>query len=419
MGGRDARGPSPPSQLADLEICATVALRVSWLRFVSEVQLALWPWIHSIRVRSGVAFTMSQVREITDYLRMTVEQGGSDLHLSAHAPPAARVNGSLVPLEEFELSPDDCKELIMGTLSETQRARLEEDWELDYAMEAREIGRFRGNVHYTSAHIEAAFRHIPPEIPVLSSLGHQPIVEQLCGLRHGLVLVTGVTGSGKSTTLAAMIRLIAETRSGVIITIEDPVEFVFPHMACLIKQREVGRDTKTFARALRQAMRQDPDVIVVSELRDLETIQIALTAAETGHLVLATLHTVDAPQSIDRLVDVFPPDQQQQIIAQLSNVLEAIVSQRLLPRVDGQGRVLATEVMRMNYGLRNCIRDRKVEQVVGLMEIGRQEGMHTIDDTLELLFHQKLISREEALHHARDDTRFEAPPEEPKKSIWT
>jgi len=362
---------------------------------------------------------MSESLDIIDFLRQTVEHGGSDLHIAAHAPPAARINGSLVPLRDEPLDPEACRELIMGTLSEAQRARLEEDWELDYAMEARDIGRFRGNVHYTSTHMEAAFRHIPPEIPVLADLGHLPVVEQLCGLRRGLVLVTGVTGSGKSTTLAAMIRRIAETRAGVIITIEDPVEFVFPHMACLIKQREVGRDTKTFARALRQSMRQDPDVIVVSELRDLETIRTALTAAETGHLVLATLHTVDAPQTIDRLVDVFPPDQQQQIIAQLGNVLEAIISQHLLPRADDQGRVLATEVMRMNYGLRSCVRDRKIEQIVGLMEIGRQEGMHTIDDTLEILHHQKLITREEVLLHCRDANRFPGPPVPVKKSIWT
>jgi twitching motility protein PilT len=267
--------------------------------------------------------------------------------------------------------------------------------------------------------MEAAFRHIPTEIPDLAGLGHQPVVEELCSLRSGLVLVTGVTGSGKTTSLAGMIRRIGETRPGVIITIEDPVEFVFPHMASLIKQREVGRDTKSFSRALRQALRQDPDVIVVSELRDLETIQIALTAAETGHLVLATLHTVDAPQSIDRLVDVFPPDQQQQIIAQLGNVLEAIISQRLITRADGEGRVLATEVLKMNYAVRACVRDRKIEQVVGLMEVGRKEGMHTIDDTLDLLFENKLISRELALHHARDPQRFAAPePAARKKTIW-
>lgn len=363
---------------------------------------------------------MSSPRDITDYLRETVEAGGSDLHLAAHAPPAARLHGSIRPLEDFSLTPEDCKTLIMDTLSEAQRAKLEEEWELDYAMAVKDVGRFRGNVHYSQTHLEAAFRHIPEEIPILEDLGHSQTVDRFCELQRGLILVTGVTGSGKSTTLAGMIRRIGETRSGVIITIEDPIEFVFPHMSSIIKQREVGRDTKSFARALRQALRQDPDVIVVSELRDLETIRIALTAAETGHLVLATLHTVDAPQSIDRLVDVFPSDQQQQIRAQLANVLEGVISQRLLPRADGEGRVLGTEVMKLNYALRACIRDHKLEQVVGLMEVGRQEGMHTIDDALESLLQSGLISREEALHQCRDATRF-APPshEAKKKSIWT
>jgi twitching motility protein PilT len=363
---------------------------------------------------------MSKVRDITDYLRETVEAGGSDLHLAANAPPAARLNGKICPLEDFALSPDDCKGLIMGTLSEAQRAKLEEEWELDYAMAVQGVGRFRGNVHYTQTNMEAAFRYIPEKIPELADLGHSPAVDKFCQLQRGLVLVTGVTGAGKTTTLAAMIRRNAETHSGVVITIEDPVEFVFPHMSSIIKQREVGRDTKSFSRALRQALRQDPDVIVVSELRDLETIRIALTAAETGHLVLATLHTVDAPQTIDRLVDVFPADQQQQVIAQLANVLQGIISQRLLPRLDGKGRVLATEVMKMNYALRSCVRDKKLEQVVGLMEVGRQEGMHTIDDSLETLMKGGMISREEAKQHCRDMTRFEPPEvDEQKKSIWT
>ncbi len=363
---------------------------------------------------------MSEVRDITDYLRETVEAGGSDLHLAADAPPAARLHGSIRPLEDFALTADDCQRLIMGTLSEAQRAKLEEEWELDYAMAVQGVGRFRGNVHYTQTHMEATFRYIPEEIPELSQLGHSPIIEKFCQLKRGLVLVTGVTGAGKTTTLAGMIRRNAETNSGVIITIEDPIEFVFAHMSSIIKQREVGRDTKSFARALRQALRQDPDVIVVSELRDLETIRIALTAAETGHLVLATLHTVDAPQSIDRLVDVFPSDQQQQIIAQLSNVLEGVISQRLIPRIDGQGRVLASEILKMNYALRACVRDRKLEQMVGLMEVGRQEGMHTIDDSLDTLLKSRMISREEALYHCRDVTRFQAPEAEPtKKSLWT
>ncbi|OYV04824.1 MAG: type IV pili twitching motility protein PilT [Verrucomicrobiales bacterium VVV1] len=352
---------------------------------------------------------MSQLRDIDDYLRMAVENGASDLHLSVDAPPAARINGAMIPLEDFVLTPEATRTLVFSTLSETQRSKLETEWELDYAIEISGLGRFRANVHYARNHIEAAFRHIPPEVPDLSQLGHSPTIERFCQERRGLILVTGVTGSGKTTTLAAMVKRIAETRSGVIITIEDPVEFLLPHRSCLIKQREIGKDTKSFTMALRQALRQDPDVIVVSELRDLETIRIALTAAETGHLVLATLHTIDAPQTIDRLVDVFPPDQQQQILAQLSNVLEGIICQRLLPKADGTGRVLASEVMCVNYGLRSCIRDRKIEQLVGLMEIGSKEGMHTIDDSLDLLLRQGTITREEALFQCRDKQRFLPP----------
>lgn len=358
---------------------------------------------------------MSQLRDIDDYLRMAVENGASDLHLSVDAPPAARINGAMIPLEDFVLTPEATRTLVFSTLSETQRSKLESEWELDYAIEISGLGRFRANVHYARNHIEAAFRHIPPEVPDLSQLGHSPTIERFCQERRGLILVTGVTGSGKTTTLAAMVKRIAETRSGVIITIEDPVEFLLPHRSCLIKQREIGKDTKSFSMALRQALRQDPDVIVVSELRDLETIRIALTAAETGHLVLATLHTVDAPQTIDRLVDVFPPDQQQQILAQLSNVLEGIICQRLLPKTDGTGRVLASEVMCVNYGLRACIRDRKIEQLVGLMEIGSKEGMHTIDDSLDLLLRQGTITREEALFQCRDRQRFLPPAPERRK----
>ena len=367
---------------------------------------------------------MNQAREITDYLRQTIELGGSDLHLSVWAPPAARVSGNLVPLEDFLLDPETTRRLILDTLTETQRAQLEENWELDYALQLEDVGRFRGNVHLARGCMEAAFRHIPQHIPELGELGHHAVVHDICQLRRGLVLVTGITGSGKSTTLASMVRRISENRSGVIVTIEDPVEFVFSHASCLIKQREVGADTHGFPIALRQALRQDPDVIVVSELRDLETIRIALTAAETGHLVLATLHTVDAPQSIDRLVDVFPPEQQPQIVTQLSGVLEAVVSQRLIPRADGQGRVLASEVLRANHGIRTCIRERKLEQLVGLMEIGFKDGSRTIDQSIAALLDSGFITREEALFHCREKRTFDAPPPapaEPKKpkSIWT
>lgn len=360
-------------------------------------------------------------RDITEYLRQTLALGGSDLHLSAWAPACARVHGSIVPFDQELLDPDTVRDLILDTLTESQRATLEEDWELDYALQVEGIGRFRGNVHMARGHAEAAFRFISQDIPSLDSLGHDTAVQEFCTLRNGLVLVTGITGSGKSTTLASMIRQIAETRNGVIITLEDPIEFVHEHRSSLIKQREIGTDTHSFPRALRQSLRQDPDVIVVSELRDLDTIRIALTAAETGHLVLATLHTPDAPQTIDRIVDVFPAEQQPQIITQLSSALEGIISQRLIPRADGNGRVLATEILRTNHAIRNCIRERKLEQIVGLMEIGNREGNHTIDQSIARLFESHVITREEAIFNSRERKIFEAPPKESRKpkSIWT
>ncbi|MEO7099567.1 MAG: PilT/PilU family type 4a pilus ATPase [Luteolibacter sp.] len=360
-------------------------------------------------------------RDITDYLRETIARGGSDLHLSAWAPACARVNGSIVPFDEEVLDPATVRNLILDTLTESQRATLEEDWELDYALQVDGVGRFRGNVHIARGHAEAAFRFITQEIPELETLGHHSVIHEFCNIRSGLVLVTGITGSGKSTTLASMVKRISDTRNGVIITLEDPIEYIFQHSSCLIKQREVGNDTRSFPRALRQALRQDPDVIVVSELRDLDTIRIALTAAETGHLVLATLHTPDAPQTIDRLVDVFPADQQPQIITQLSSALEGIICQRLIPRADGQGRVLASEVLRPSHAVRNCIRDRKLEQVVGLMEIGYKEGNRTIDQSIMHLLEAGIITREEAIFNCRERRIFEVAPKEPKKpkSIWT
>jgi twitching motility protein PilT len=360
-------------------------------------------------------------RDITEYLRETVARGGSDLHLSAWAPACARINGTIFPLDEESLDPETVRNLVLDSLTESQRATLEQDWELDYALQVEGVGRFRGNVHMARGNVEAAFRFITQDIPELEALGHQPIVREFCNLRSGLILVTGITGSGKSTTLASMVKRISETRSGVIVTLEDPIEFIYQHSSCLIKQREVGGDTKSFPRALRQALRQDPDVIVVSEMRDLDTIRIALTAAETGHLVLATLHTPDAPQTIDRLVDVFPADQQPQIIAQLASALQGIICQRLIPRADGQGRVLATEVLVPGHGIRNCIRERKLEQIVGLMEIGHRDGNFTIDHSIASLLEAGLITREEALFHCRERKDFEAQPKEPKKpkSIWT
>ena len=342
------------------------------------------------------------MRDLVDYLTMTVERGGSDLHIVAGAPPAARVHGKLVPLEDFVLEGSQTKDLVFGALKESQRSTLENDWELDFALQVEGVGRFRGNTHYTRGNVEGAFRHIPEAIPELDSLGHGPTVESFTNANQGLLLVTGITGSGKSTTLAAMAKMICERRSAVIITIEDPIEFVFNHDTSLIKQRQVGSDTKGFPQALRSAMRQDPDVILVSEMRDLETIKTAITAAETGHLVISTLHTQDAPKTIDRLIDVFPGDEQAQIVAQLANCLIGIISQRLIPRSDVEGRVLATEVLKVNHGIRTCIRERKIEQIAGLIQIGAGEGMHTIDDSLAHLLTGGYIAYDEAVLNARE-----------------
>lgn len=346
------------------------------------------------------------VLDVVYFLTEAVARGASDLHLSVGAPPMARLHGSLIPLAEYGLSSENVRDLVFGILTESQRSRLEEDWELDFALHVDNLGRFRGNAHYSRGCIEAAFRHIPNLIPDLHTLGHRPYIQQLCNLEQGLVLVTGITGSGKSTTLASMIKLIGSQRSGVIITVEDPIEYIFENQLSLVKQREIGTDTKSFPNALRHALRQDPDVLMISEMRDRETMQTAISAAETGHLVLATVHTIDAPKAIDRLVDAFPSDQQPQMIAQLANCLQAVVSQRLLPRADGQGRCLATEIMVCNNAIRSCLRDRRSEQMIGLMEIGSKDGMHTIDDSLVELLEAGTITKEEALLNARDPNRI-------------
>jgi twitching motility protein PilT len=345
--------------------------------------------------------------DLVQMLSGTVAQGASDLHLTAAAPPLIRLNGELIPLMENPLGEEVCRDMIFGVLTESQRARLEQDWELDFALQVQDVGRFRGNAHYSRGALEAAFRYIPHDIPDLGGLGHRPTIFQLCEKQRGLVLVTGITGSGKSTTLAAMIKYISERRAGVIVTIEDPIEFVYPNSRSIIKQREVGSDTHSFAEALRHVLRQDPDVIFVGEMRDPETVSAAVTAAETGHLVLGTLHTIDAPKAIDRIVDAFPAGQQPQIIAQLANALEAIISQRLLPGEQGGRRVLATEMLVANTAVRATIRERRWEQIVGLLEIGSKDGMHTFDDSLTELYRNRLISKEEAIANGRDKTRFE------------
>lgn len=340
--------------------------------------------------------------DLVTLLTEAVRFGASDLHLAADTAPLMRLNGEILPLYEAEASADQCRDLVFSVLTQAQRTRLEETWELDFALQVDGLGRFRGNAHYTRGTIGATFRFIPSTIPELASLGHRPSLHTIAQLQRGLVLVTGITGSGKSTTLASMVQEISRNRRGVIITIEDPVEFVMPNALSLIKQREIGHDTKNFAEALRHALRQDPDVILVGEMRDPETISAAITAAETGHLVLATLHTIDAPKAIDRIVDAFPGDQQPQIVAQLANSLEAIVSQRLLPRPDGNGRALVSETLIANTAIRACIRERRWEQLVGLIEIGGKAGMNTIEESLSDLVKTGMITEEQAIAEARD-----------------
>jgi twitching motility protein PilT len=340
--------------------------------------------------------------DLVTLLSQAVAQGASDLHISAGVPPMIRLNGEVTPLYEAPIDGDQTRTLILDILTNAQRARLEDTLELDFAVEVRELGRFRGNAHYSRGALEAAFRYIPEKIPTVEELGHRPSIYPLLALQRGLVLVTGITGSGKSTTMASMVQEIARTRAGVIITVEDPVEYHLTSAKSIIKQREIGQDTLSFAEALRHVLRQDPDVILVGEMRDPETMRAAVTAAETGHLVLATLHTIDAPKAIDRMVDAFPAEQQPQIVAQLANSLEAVISQRLLPRADGKGRVLITETLVANLAVRACIRERRWEQLVGLIEIGTKDGMNTIDESLGELLAQGIVTPEVAAAQARD-----------------
>jgi len=351
---------------------------------------------------------MDDLPDILDLLRLAVAEGASDVHLCAGLVPFMRLRGEMKPCHPRVFSRLECREMILGLLTETQRARLERDLELDFGLQVEGIGRFRGNAHFSRGALEAALRYIPVEIPTVEQLGHRPAVAKLCDLTRGLVLVTGMTGSGKTTTLAAMIRKISETRDAMIVTVEDPIEFYFNNARSIVKQREIGSDTNSFAEALRHVLRQDPDVIMIGEMRDCETIRAALTAAETGHLVLSTLHTNDAPQALNRIVDSFPGDEQGQVMGQLSDALAGVVSQRLIPTEDGLGRVLLSEFLSNNTAVRSCIRDHRFEQIVGLMEIGRKDGMYTLDDVLEQLYLSRRISKEDAVAEARDKARIAA-----------
>jgi twitching motility protein PilT len=350
--------------------------------------------------------------DFADVLLQVMDRNASDLHLTAGSQPMIRHHGKLHALDYPVLTPQLTREVIYSILSNDQRQRLETDWQIDFAYSIPGKARFRVNAYFQRASLSAAFRLIPSEMPKLRDLGVPPILQEFASKPRGFVLVTGPTGSGKSTTLAAMLDMINDERHEHILTIEDPIEFLHKHKKCIVNQRELGGDAQSFGLGLKAALRQDPDVILVGEMRDLETISTALTAAETGHLVFATLHTQDTAQTVDRIVDVFPPDQQQQVRIQLSVTLQGIVTQQLLPTADGHGRTVAVEVLVPTPAVRNLIREGKTHQIYSTLQTGSQFGMQTMDSALAELVREQKITRE--LAESRSST-----PEELRRLMGT
>jgi twitching motility protein PilT len=342
-------------------------------------------------------------------LKFAKTQQASDVHICPEMPPLLRLHGKIVKLDVAPLTADVARNAIFGLMTAEQRAEFEATMDLDFALEIPEVSRFRVNVFMQRRGVQAAFRIIPAKVMSLDELGMPPVLKQMAQKERGLVLVTGTTGSGKSTTLAAMIDYINSNESGHILTIEDPIEFVHQPKKCLVSQREVGANTQSFASALRAALREDPDVILVGELRDQETTQLAITAAETGHLVFGTLHTNSASKTIDRIVDIFPTGQQAQIRTMLSESIEGIVAQTLLPAKDGKGRVAALEVLVGVPALRNLIREDKTAQIPSVIQTGAQHGMISLDQSLRDLVMQGKLSREVAMKKSSNPRGFEGP----------
>jgi twitching motility protein PilT len=338
--------------------------------------------------------------DMAEILKEVLNREASDLHLAVGVPPVVRIDGHLQNLDYPILSPNEARELIYSILSQDQRQKLETDWEVDFSYSLYGQARFRVNAYFQRGTLGAAFRLVPVAIKTVEELGLPKVIHSFCHKPRGFVLVTGPTGSGKSTTLASIIDEINEKRADHIVTIEDPIEFLHQHKRCVVNQREVGTDTKAFPAALRSALRQDPDIILIGEMRDLETIQIALTAAETGHLVFATLHTQDCPQTIDRMIDVFPPHQQEQIRVQIAATLEGIVTQQLLPKACGQGRIAACEVLITTPAARNLIREGKTFQLYTVMQTGAQQGMQTMNSSLADLVRRGQITRDMAIRRS-------------------
>ncbi len=352
---------------------------------------------------------MSKI-DFAQLLITTIKKNASDLHLTVGNPPMLRIHGSIRPVDGNgqPLTPEDLHASLHEILTEDQRKRFERDKEIDFALELKNVGRFRANVFYTRRGEGAAFRYIPSQIKSLRELGlPEETLKQICDRKKGLILVTGPTGSGKSTTLAAMIDYINSTRHDHIITVEDPIEFIHEHKECIVNQREVGSNTQSFANALRSALREDPDVILIGEMRDLETISLALTAAETGHLVFGTLHTMNAPKTIGRVIDVFPPQQQQQIRVMFVEVVAAVISQVLLKRRDGRGRIAALEIMIASPAIRNLIREGKTHQMSSIIQISQKIGMQTMDQVLKNLVMSGEVDFIEAKMYASSGDLFE------------
>ena len=345
---------------------------------------------------------------ITSLLKLAQERNASDLHLTSGNPPVLRIDGQLMTVDLPSLNKEATKNLIYSMLNDEQKAIFEQDKELDFSFSLQGMDRFRINIHFQKGNVEAALRRVPRKIPTIEELGLPDIVYDFVQKPNGLVLVTGPTGTGKSTTLASMINFINESRKDMVVCIEDPIEFVYINKKSIIKQRELYADTHSFSEALKRALRQDPDVIVVSEMRDLNTVATTLTAAETGHLVLATLHTPDAPQTIQRIIDVFPPHQQRQITVQLAECLQGVISQVLIPRADGKGRVLATEVMVSTPGIKNLIRENDIAQIPSLLQMGAKYGMHTMDKSLKQLYKEGVISKDTAIKKVKSVSEFES-----------
>jgi len=365
---------------------------------IESEELSAFTW-------TGDSLTPVSEIHIDDLLREATERGASDLHLSVGLPPVLRIDGSIVHTAYEPLAPNDIQRLIYDILSADQIQWFEKTRELDFSYGVKDVGRFRVNVYRQRGSVGAALRAIPNQIPSFESLKLPPITRELARKHSGLILVTGPTGSGKSTTIACMIDFINSEREAHIMTIEDPIEYLHRHKRCMVNQRELNSDTDSFENALRAVLREDPDVILIGEMRDLETIASALTMAETGHLVFGTLHTRNAPQTVDRVIDVFPPHQQDQIRVQLSNTLEAVIAQQLLPRVGG-GRIAAVEVMVATSAIRNLIREGKTYQIYSALETGAQFGMQPMDKVLADLHRSGLVSYNDALSRSIDPENF-------------